>query len=418
MARVPAIPLFTAVLALLGLCSCEVNRAPLSKASPAAPLVVASGDMRATQWPRDIAMNKDAGRGNELFVTVRLGNGEKLPFIIDTGAGGTLFDKSLEPQLGKCLGQSGISLFGVRSRGNVYSAPAMSLGKTPLMMTGPAIVTYDLKSMSTNTARPVKGILGMDVLAHYCLQLDFQANKIRFLDDRRADKSRWGKAFPLINAGDGCFFINDNFAGASGPGSLIDTGCTYDGWLQPELYRQWTNQSPLMMNGSLYPHYSTLGGETYPQVYLTGLASNLVSGADIHLTLNGIGLQFLSRNLVTLDFPQMTMYLKRTSAGRLVDKQMRRTARFEGKSAFIYLVKLQKKGELPGWSKDDELPENQIHFLFRYPDVVTFDDVVKGWDQSVYHYELFRSSPHGPWKLVKAWETAPGGRTVREFPVP
>ena len=35
-----------------------------------------------------------------LNVTLRLENGEKLPFVVDTGSPGTLFDKSLVPKLG------------------------------------------------------------------------------------------------------------------------------------------------------------------------------------------------------------------------------------------------------------------------------------------------------------------------------
>ena len=54
--------------------------------------------------PANVPISKDAGRGGFLVVTVRLEDGQKLPMILDTGAGGTLFDKSLEPKLGKPLG--------------------------------------------------------------------------------------------------------------------------------------------------------------------------------------------------------------------------------------------------------------------------------------------------------------------------
>jgi len=35
--------------------------------------------------PADVTLNKDVARGNVLFVTLRLENGEELPFIVDTG---------------------------------------------------------------------------------------------------------------------------------------------------------------------------------------------------------------------------------------------------------------------------------------------------------------------------------------------
>ncbi len=58
----------------------------------------------ASELPADVSMNKEAGRGNWLFVTLRLESGEELPFFVDTGMTLTLLDKSLEPKLGKRLG--------------------------------------------------------------------------------------------------------------------------------------------------------------------------------------------------------------------------------------------------------------------------------------------------------------------------
>jgi hypothetical protein len=94
---------------------------------------------------------------------------------------------------------------------------------------------------------------------------------------------------------------------------------------------------------------------------LLNTQTNLVLDGDINLTLNGLGIQFLSRNLVTLDFPQKTLYLKRTSFGHLVDRNMRSMADSEGKSAYRFILHLKNEGQLPGWSKDEEIPDAQIH---------------------------------------------------------
>src|SRR6267142_6176006 len=58
----------------------------------------------ASELPADVTMNKDAGRGNWLFVTLRLDKDEELRFFVDTGMTLTVLDKSLEPELGKRLG--------------------------------------------------------------------------------------------------------------------------------------------------------------------------------------------------------------------------------------------------------------------------------------------------------------------------
>ena len=83
----------------------------------------------------------------------------------------------------------------------------------------------------------------MDCLDHYCIQLDFAARKVRFLDDERAARKDWGKPFPLTALDNGCFLVSENLAGAKGAGSLIDTGCDIDARLMPDLFQQRTNHT-------------------------------------------------------------------------------------------------------------------------------------------------------------------------------
>ena len=368
-----------------------------------------------TGLPREVSMNADAGRGNELFITVSLSNGEKLPFLLDTGASTTIIDKSLEAELGKRLGTGKIRVFGISQDVDSYYAPFLFVGNTQLMMTGLYITAYDCSGMSTNADRPVKGILGMDVLSHYCIQLDFAANKTRFLDDQHEDKSNWGKAFPLRDVGDGCPSISQNLMGTESPGSLIDTGCDYGGWLVPELYRRWTNQAALHTNDEVYTYYGTLAGDIYPHLRLHRLDPQLQQSGDMHLALNGIGLQFLSQNIVTLDFPRQTMYLKRIARAFPADKDVRAFAKAEKKSALKFLSGLMEKGQLPGWSKSDKM--EAVTIRFQYPDTVTFDHLQKKGDSFEYHYQVYRQSKDGPWKLAKAWQTDSGGKVIQEYTI-
>src|ERR1700744_6100287 len=66
--------------------------------------VCAMGKGTDAGLPGTMEMSKDAGRGDLLFVNMRLNDGPELPFVIDTGSPITLIAKSLEPQLGKQLG--------------------------------------------------------------------------------------------------------------------------------------------------------------------------------------------------------------------------------------------------------------------------------------------------------------------------
>jgi hypothetical protein len=400
-----------AALGLLFLCSCA---APPSSGPP---LIVPLSHIPANQQPSSVTMNKDAGRGNWIFVPVRLQDGETLPFVLDTGAFSTLLDKSLEPKLGRRIDTGTLHVFGAAHRMNQYGAPALYLNRTPLMMTGPYVFTDNLKSLSNYAGRPVLGMIGMDILAHYCVQFDFAANKVRFLDDRLPDKKNWGTPFPLTDVGDGCFAISQNLTGASGPASLIDAGCTYDGWLVPDLFHQWTNEAAPPVKGVVRFPKAILDDAVYTNVNLEGLKPKLYSSGDPHLKLNGIGLSFLSRNLVTLDFPHKTLYLKCVSVGPFVDWTMRKNANSEALSAVRFLKGLAGQGHLPGWTAADQpaQSDNTIQFHFSYPHTVTVDDLRKKGDPSLYHYRLTRASTNAIWKIVKAWRTNAKGNLIEKY---
>jgi hypothetical protein len=127
--------------------------------------------------PADVTMNKDAGRGDFLTITLRLEN-EELPFIVDTGTGITLFDKSLAPQLGKKTGDVSMGNpdhWGQFMKSDLYLSPNLYLGKVLLKTSGSNTTTVDLSKLAFETGYPIKGILGMNTLEHYCVQLDFDA---------------------------------------------------------------------------------------------------------------------------------------------------------------------------------------------------------------------------------------------------
>ncbi len=353
--------------------------------------------------PADVPMNTDAGRTHPIYVMVQLQDGEELPLVLDTGTQATFLDHSLESKLGKRLRSEPLSGWGVSQEAGVYVAPKLYLGGALLEDRDTNIYTIDFRSWSA-LGRPAMGFLGMDVLKHYCIQLDFAAHRIRFLDDERVSKKDWGKPFPLTGGGS---FISKNLVGreASGSLSLIDTGYNGDGWLTPSLFQQWTNEATLLpAAGRVRSPNGWLGGESYPEL-------NLQRAEE---PFNGIGLYLLSRHLVTLDFPRQTMYLKRTSIGplRLDLKEVKAEAR----SAAAFLRSLRKKGQLPGWSKDDResakgafCPTSTLSGGFA---------VRKEGDSSVYHFQVARASENSPWKLQRACRTDENGRTLKEYPVP
>ena len=368
-------------------------------------------------------MNKDAGRGGWLIVMLRLESGEKLPFVLDTDSPFTVFDKSMEPKLGEHLDTGTFSAFGVAQKSDRYVAPKLYLGNTRLM-TGSYIVTYDfkqqIKQFPSYSGIPVMGVLGMDVLKHYCIQLDFERSRMRFLDDKRANKKDWGTPFPLTDVGDGCFAIGENLVGAKGPGSLIDTGDNSHGCLTPKLFQQWTNQAAPPASGEARSPDGVLGGETYHDLDLQCLDKG-DHASDSNF--NTIGLYVLSENLVTLDFPDRTMYLKRTSNWPLGPNNIQAAVISEAKSAANsaakFLKSLQGEGQLPGWSKNDDAQGTVFHFMYSHNLVNSVAwDIQKTGDTSTYHYTVIRASKDSSWKLQNAWRTDQNGHTIEQYPVP
>jgi hypothetical protein len=354
-------------------------------------------------------MNKDAGRSQLLFVTLQLEDGQELPCEVDTGCFNTILDQSLEPKLGKRCDTGSISAMGAIHEVGIYKTPKLYLGGALLQHTGTNVGTCDFKWLSTLLGRPVMGVLGMDVMEQYCVQLDFASHRIRFLDPDTPAKGL-GQPFVLTGPPEEGIYISNNLVGNKGSGSLtlIDLGCLGDGWLVPELFEQWTNQALPLMAGQVHQPEARLGGEIYPQVWLNrGRPWEL--GEPEH---NGIGILFLARHLVTLDFPRHTLYLKRTSTGRLLDDVSAAAIA----TAVTFGKDLKNKGRLPGWSKDEH----------SQPDGVTVSlsgnsarvDARKKGDSSTYHYTVIRASETGSWKLQKAWRTDAKGRLVEEYLVP
>ena len=273
----------------------------------------------ATQLPPAIAVDPSAGRGEvrrePLFLTLHLENGEEVLFFADTGAPGTCLDNSLGVKLGRRVGSQTIwSPDGGREKSSVYAAPKLFLGNTPLV-TGSRVATMNLSGMSFR-GQEVRGVLGMDCLRHYCIQLDFEAGQMRFLDPNRLDVSGLGKAFPLTFSTEGHVFIDSGFIGPGASPVLIDTGCVVDALLQPKVFEREVREQRAI------PARKVASGRITGQS--TSLASipRFVWNGETYTDLvvekekvNVIGLKFLARHQVTFNFPMRTVYLKRTTSG-------------------------------------------------------------------------------------------------------
>jgi hypothetical protein len=254
-----------------------------------------------------------------------LKDGDEWPFVVDTGSPFTLFDISLESRLGEPLGKAALSNFTTKQTGNIYNAPQIYLQNIPLKIDGKYVITFDLKGVRLKARRPIMGILGMDCLMNYRVQFDFKSAQMRIFDSKTFNATQLGKSYQLTFSREGQseegnirpIIYSDNFAGNGLVKLLVDTGYLADGAVGPELART------LKLNGTavddrdehLWISKFKWNGETYKNLSFGN------GGADALVGNSGglLGLRFLARHLVTLDFPARKMYLKQISVGPLAD---------------------------------------------------------------------------------------------------
>lgn len=283
------------LLGLLFLCSCATRHAPSA----------------VHALPEAVAFNHGAGRGDYLFVTVHLEDGEDLPFVIDTGSSATLMDNVFIPQLGRSYGQSTLSRFGAESQSAIYLRPKMYLGGAQLEFAGKYVGTFNFKRESASASRAIMGVLGMDCLEHYIVQLDFDAGTMRFLDRTEINPSTLGQSFVLTPFQGRPLVHHGALIGDPPEDALVDTGTKVDGAMKTESFLREVEEKRLRPNDNIPTNqiakYAGLLQCEWAGNHYTNLIIASVKGENL------LGLRFLSRHLVTFDFPRGIMYLKQTA---------------------------------------------------------------------------------------------------------
>jgi len=350
------------LIGLLSLCSCATRPFP------------------APRFPQDISINDCSRYGEWIQVKLRLDNGKEFSVMVDTGGPRTVLDKSLEPWLGKSVGRGTWyePMEGGLLKVNLYAAPKVYAGETRLCLPN-RICTYDLQKACPG----LMGILGMDTLRNYCIQFDFAHHTMRLLDPRQPAGGNLGEGFPLTILF-GLVIAHTNFFDTGNIHFCPDTGCTTaDAIMEPfRLNRVLKKQKPVWEDH--LPSYS--GAPKRLVGFSTGEFANHSYSDLIFQDWPGawpggnlIGLPFLSRNLVTFNFPRRMMYLKQETA------KSGNSTHFATMAAGKYLNRLRKDGQLPWWTTNEngagETPALP-HDFTSHPLTLTFDchkAVTPGW---------------------------------------
>jgi hypothetical protein len=267
-------------------------------------------------FPPEQNIGETVGRGDPLVLHLRVSGPREeteVTFLLDTGWHVTTLDRSFERLLGSRRGkQRLIRAFSERGveQAHVYAAPRLYLGNVQLL-TGPTVLTSDLATPSGNIGG-LDAVLGMDCLTNYCVQMDFAARKLRFLHSHDLKRESLGRAFSM-DCTHGVPVVAVNFMGERNLRFLLDSGFYQgtDGTLPEEVIRSALQNHIAKEIGKGFVSFETvdIGAETYK-----GLSFREVKFEDGAGVAGYIGLSFLSRHVVTFDFPKGVLYLRLLSA--------------------------------------------------------------------------------------------------------
>jgi len=279
-------------------------------------IAVAAGVSDVAQGqPRLLAEFTAAPGGEPILLPVTM-NGKTYTFLLDTGANRTTFDKKLEPLLGnpKYTMQAEMEN-GEKHQMNVFYAPEASVGPLSLLDAGP-VFCEDLASLREATGLQIDGALGNTFLKKYTVQIDFDAGKVRFYENKSVKpEPAWGQAVRMEFIPSGVPVIVVTLGGDVENIMLLDSGYGDIGMLPAELFDLLRKERNIPVASIKHLRRDSQAVEgVVARVNDLRVGKNRYSGMTFDRSeenVSMLGLGFLSRHLVTFDFPHDRLYLKK-----------------------------------------------------------------------------------------------------------
>jgi hypothetical protein len=245
------------------------------------------------------------GDGLLLPVTVQ---GKKYHFILDTASTLNMFDSSFS--LGRPKESVDLKTTGRTARLQLFDAPDASLGGLSLR-TDELVGALDLERLRQASGYDIRGVIGMRFLRQWVVRCDFDRGEVLFLRSAGRDS---GLALAL-SFEDNLAYVLASLPGRRKEFFVLDTGGVgnYAAEVGSRLFDALANDGVLKVSGKVM--HESAGGTTTQRlgrVEDLTLGEFTVTNAIVgESTGNQLGLGFLSRFVVTFDFPRNTVYLKR-----------------------------------------------------------------------------------------------------------
>ena len=265
--------------------------------------------------------------------------GQEYLFDLDTGASHTLFDISLKDKLGKPKRTVKVEAEAGRFDAQFFDAPGAFLGPLNLKDCR-TVAAVDISAISSALGTKRHGIIGMNFLKKHVLQIDSDRGIISFLKPKRRGifSSLWPKKNDHPEWGEQVSMKYEFFSGIPHIKTKID-GTTVDfmidtgyrafvdlpnltasdtfGELESKIFKKVSSvlQSEDKQSSQITPHGKAPSDFTKKTIigrfYVGPLEYKDVTFDEAKES--KLGMSFFSRHLVTFDFPNKRMYLKKGS---------------------------------------------------------------------------------------------------------
>jgi membrane-associated protease RseP (regulator of RpoE activity) len=175
-----------------------------------------------------------------------------------------------------------------------------------------------LSLLSELSGERIDGCLGLDVLRQFVVTLDCDRGVIALRTSLPADA---GEAIPLSFDQSGRPVVPVALAGKRATPFAICTGSLASMLLRPPLFAELRDRDFIRSSNP------TIGVTELGDLCATGIADEIALGSFVHqnvaveaFAFDGLGMEFLARYVVTLDFPQRKAYFKPGSAFDRADR--------------------------------------------------------------------------------------------------
>jgi hypothetical protein len=223
----------------------------------------------------------------------------------------SVFDISLKHELGDAKGITRTGTGGsVTIDIQLFDTPEAFLGPLNLRDSG-KVICLDHRMFSLISGREISGALGMNFLKKYVIQIDFDRGRILFIQPTDSPNPNWGEEYLITYGSQGLPYIKGTIVNSINVIFLIDTGLNYSGDLETKIFKNLKERVTKLSKDLVQ-----VAGETIQEMSFRtdnlSIGSLKYQGLILNVSNSSrLGLQFLSRHIVTFDFPNSKVYFKK-----------------------------------------------------------------------------------------------------------